>query len=224
MDSVDHLAGQILSDIVSDFRAKNLAADALRREYIGLSLAPLKVKYCSDGSHSEVDFDLALKHLEEKKLVKTGPLEVYQSPPGAAMPIVGLYSKREFVYLTEDGYKAAQKTNTKRVSSNTNLHISGGTFHQSPIGFGNAVSQNVTFNIDSDSEIAESLLKLLSPQDAPSVEIARKNVVELVSTAKTGNLGEAKPIFVRLFEGAKDEIKQLAWSLITAYTTKQLGL
>ncbi len=224
MSTVDDLAGQILADVVVDFREKNLGATALSEGYVGASIVELEMKYCNDGSHSKVDFDLALEQLEESKFVETGPMVPYENPPGSLVVFIGMSNKREFVYVTEKGYKAAQKSTAKPNSSAPRVHISGGTFHQSPIGIGSAVNQTVSFNIENDSEVIEHLAKLLATDDPSSGERGKGDVVELVATAKTGDLGKAKPIFQRLFGAAKETTRQLAWGVITAYASKKLGL
>jgi hypothetical protein len=224
MTTVDDLAKQILSDVFEDFRAKHLTSQALSEGYVGVSIATLEVKYCTGGSSSKVDFDLALKQLEESKLVNTGPMVPYENTPGSQVVIIAIFSKREYVYLLEKGYKAAQKPTMKTRSSTTNVNISGGNFHHSPIGIGSSVNQAVNFNISNDSEVIEYLAKLLALHDPSSDEEGKRQVVELVNTAKTGDLGKAKPIFQRLYGGAKETIKQVAWGVITAYVSKQLGL
>lgn len=224
MATVDVLARQILDDVASDFRAKNLESDALTDEYIGASIAALEVKYCADGAQSKVDFDLAMKQLEESKFVKTGPMVPYENTPGSQVVIIALFSKRQFVYLTEKGYKAAQKSAATPKSPGPRVHISGGTFNQSPTGIGGTLNQAVNFNIDNDSEVIEYLAKLLALHDPSSGEQGKQGVEQLVNTAKTGDLGKAKPIFQRLFGTAKEAVKQLAWGVITAYVSKQLGI
>jgi pyrimidine deaminase RibD-like protein len=113
MNSIDDLVDQILADLLTDFLDKNLESDSLRKEYVGVSIPALKTKFCGDGAHSKIDFDLAFQQLEDNKLVKTGPLVPHQNTPGSQVFVVGLFSKREFVYLTEKGYKAAQKRRSK---------------------------------------------------------------------------------------------------------------
>ena len=107
--SIDDLSKQILADVVTDFRAKNLGTSALSKGYVGPSVVELEMKYCADGQHFKVDFDLALKQLEESKFLDTGPMAPFENKPGSQFVVVGVFSKREFVYLTEKGYKAAQK-------------------------------------------------------------------------------------------------------------------
>ena len=65
--SLDDLAKHILADVLADFRARNLGSEALSDGYVGPSILALEMKYCSEGSHSKVDFDLAMKQLEEDK-------------------------------------------------------------------------------------------------------------------------------------------------------------
>jgi pyrimidine deaminase RibD-like protein len=114
MGNVDDLAKQILADLVADFRAKDLGSDELDMGYVGPFIAALATKYCTNGPHSKVDFDLALKQLEESKFVATGPMVPHENTPGSGLIFTGVYSKREFVYLTEKGYKAAQKPAKRR--------------------------------------------------------------------------------------------------------------
>jgi len=222
MSTVDDLSKQMLADVVTDFRARNLETSALNKEYVGPSIGELEMKYCTEGPYSKVDFDLALKQLEESKSVKTGPMEVYDNPPDLHVRIIGIFSKRKFVYLTEKGYRASQKLVSKPRPPAPNVHISGGNFHQSPIGVGSTVNQSINFS--NDSEVIEHLAELLASHDPSSGDKGKRDVIELVNTAKTGDLRKAKPIFERLFGGAKETVKQLAWGVITAYVSKQLGI
>lgn len=229
MSTIDDLTRQILADVGADFVSKDLGSDALNEEYIGPFIVDLEMKYCASGTYSKVDFDLALKQLEESKFVDTGPMsmETFENSPGSGVIVFPImFSKREFVYLTEKGYKAAQaqKSTAKRSSPAPTVHISGGNFHQSPIGIGSTVNQAVSFNIDNDSEVIEYLSKLLALEDTSFDEAGKRNVLELVDTAKTGDLGKVKSLFQRLFGAAKETVKQVAWGVITAYASKKLGL
>jgi hypothetical protein len=62
----------------------------------------------ADTATTAVDFDLALKELEDEELVKTGPIDVRVSEPGSALVFALPYSKRNYAYLTTKGYKAAR--------------------------------------------------------------------------------------------------------------------
>jgi hypothetical protein len=113
MSTVDDLSKEILADVVTDFRVKNLGTSDLSEGYVGASIVALEMKHCANGSYSKVDFDLALEQLEESKFVGTGPMVPYENTPGSQLMIMVTFSKREFVYLTEEGYKAAQKSTAK---------------------------------------------------------------------------------------------------------------
>jgi|GEM_PF-4563198 len=142
MSKVDELSQLILDDLLADFRDRRCTADDLHNGYTGVDFASLKQKY---GAASPVDFDLAFKDLEEGDLVETGPMVPFDNPPNSSIFVVGVRSKYEHAYLSEKGYKAAQKTQskTRAASAGHRVHISGGTFHQSPIGIGSQVTQSL---------------------------------------------------------------------------------
>jgi hypothetical protein len=149
--TLDEPAKTILSVLLAEFREKGFGTEELRSTYRGLSPAALKSTCCADGKLSGVDFDLAMSDLDEGDLVKTGPMMAYDNPPGSDVVILALYSKNEYSYLTEEGYKAAARLGVARPPRIPvpNVHISGGTFHQSPIGVGTRVSQTVNISASS---------------------------------------------------------------------------
>lgn len=167
--SIDDLGTHILADILDDFNQKGLGSDELCEEYVGVPLIELKKKYCTDKGYSQVDFDLGLKQLEENELVDTGPTVAHENPPDASIVLIGFYSKREFVYLTENGYRTARKPAPKKVSPIPTVHISGGNFNNSPIGVGSTVNQTVNFN---DTRTLNDLQHL--------VEVFEKHIDELM--------------------------------------------
>jgi hypothetical protein len=109
MGKVEDVSKQILHCLVQDFQTRKLGADSLEQEYEGVQINDLKQKcFRNDNPSTDVDFDLALKGLEDEELVGTGPMDVYDNPPGSTVVFIGLYSKREYVYLTARGYRAAR--------------------------------------------------------------------------------------------------------------------
>ena len=148
MSKVEQLSQVILRDLLADFAGHNLTANDLTNGYGGVTLAALKPRCCGQTSASSVDFDLALKDLEESELIQTGPMVAIENPPNSPLVFIGVRSKYEYVYLTEKGYKAAQKTQPEKSPSRTSpapqVHISGGHFHQSPIGIGSHIAQVLT--------------------------------------------------------------------------------
>jgi hypothetical protein len=124
------IAKNILQDVRDDFTAKKLGADTLTKDYVGVAISELEQKYCEGAGATKVDFDLALKELEDG-LVGTGPMAFFDNDPHSRVFILAMFSKREYMYLTEAGYRvAAQMDSQKPRSSSPRVHISGGTFHQ----------------------------------------------------------------------------------------------
>jgi hypothetical protein len=79
---LSEIAKNILHDIQDDFKAKGLSASALTEHYIGVAISQLQQKYCESGQTTQVDFDLALKELEDGFLIGTGPMVPYDNEPG----------------------------------------------------------------------------------------------------------------------------------------------
>lgn len=225
MTKLDGLAQEILADVLADFRARNLGSADLQRPYEGASLPALMRRFCGDGGASRVDFDLAVKELETGKLVGTGPMELYENDPNSGVVILAFFSKREHVYLTEKGYRAAQRAKpAPKAAARASVHISGGTFHHSPIGVGGQVTQSVGVNAENQPEVVDYLLELLARSGAEADDAAKREVVRLVETTGKGDLAGAKPIFQRLFGEAADGVKQVAWGVVSTVASKYLGL
>ena len=161
---------RILQELLAEFRQRDLGTQELVAHYKGLPPKVLKEFCCADGAVPEVDFDLALKELIAAELVKTGPMEMYDNKPGSGVMILGFYSKNEYSYLTQDGYKAAVKLGTARPSRmpTPHVHISGGTFHQSPIGVGENVIQTLNASAGIDEVIAQLRTEIEKVVTAPA--------------------------------------------------------
>jgi hypothetical protein len=109
MGKVEEVSKQILRRLLQDFQARDLGAEALDEEYVGVSMKDFQQSCLQrETTTTAVDFDLALKALEDRELIGTGPVEVHDNPPGSTVVVIGLYSKREYVYLTAKGYRAAR--------------------------------------------------------------------------------------------------------------------
>ncbi len=109
MAKVEQVSRQILSYLLNDFQARDLGAESLHQSYVGISPSELKrMCFKSDNTTTTVDFDLSLKDLEDEGLISTGPMVPYENPPNSSVVVIGLFSTREYVYLTAKGYKAAR--------------------------------------------------------------------------------------------------------------------
>jgi hypothetical protein len=99
----------ILKELLADFEDNNFDVDALRHSYKGPSIERLR-SICIDNGISKVDFDLAIDELDQHGLIKTGPPEITDSPSfGGVLILPGIYSKREYAYLKEGGYREAKR-------------------------------------------------------------------------------------------------------------------
>jgi len=105
---MDDAARFILSELLSEFRERDLKASDLSG-YMGLPPKELRDRSVAKGI-SEVDFDLAMSDLDHHGLVKTGPMQLYDNPPGSSVTVIAFFSKREYSYLTENGYKEAVRS------------------------------------------------------------------------------------------------------------------
>jgi hypothetical protein len=109
MGKLEQVSKQILAYLLNDFQERELNAESLHRDYVGVFFDDLKRKcFEIDNTTTTVDFDLALKDLEDEELVSTGPRVPYENSPNSMLVMTGLRSKREYLYLTAKGYKAAR--------------------------------------------------------------------------------------------------------------------
>jgi hypothetical protein len=219
------IARSILQDVRSDFTSRGLGANTLQEQYVGVPIASLWTKYCESGEVTQVDFDLALKELEEGEFVRTGPLAPFDNEPGSGVFIIGVFSKREYLCLTEAGYRtAAQVGNPKPRVAPPHVHISGGTFHQSPIGIGGQVTQIQEINVENDVELIGHLTQLYLSAGLRLDEASKAEMARLVHLTRQGDIKEVKPIFQRLFGLASEGVRQTAWGLLAAMIAKAVGM
>jgi hypothetical protein len=109
MGKIEDVSTQILRFLLQDFQARELDVKALEDGYIGIPILQLREKcFRYDNTTTSVDFDVALGKLEREELVDTGPMQAHENPPGSMVVVIGVFSKREYVYLTAKGYQAAR--------------------------------------------------------------------------------------------------------------------
>lgn len=221
MSVVDRLAAEILQALMADFKEKALSATALKDGYEGISFDVLRQRFAQE---SAVDFDLAMISLE-KGLVDTGPREPFDNEPGSNIIFFGFFSKREYAYLTEAGYRQAQKDAAPREKPVPRQHvqISDSTFYQSPVGVGSDVSQTLTVNIENEAEVIRYLIDLANSERADGGD-PTADVTDLVVATRAGDLARGKSVFQKLFGAASDGVRQVAWGVVSALIAKQLGL
>lgn len=111
VDKLDEAAKQILGSLLADFNGRKFTTIDLREGYEEPQITSLFEAICSLNDINQVDFDMAFKGLEDKKLIKTAPIDIYTSEnQGNGVFIMSfLYSKRKYAYLSENGYRGSRK-------------------------------------------------------------------------------------------------------------------
>ncbi len=223
--SLSSIATDMLVALKQEFVESDRSSGDLQKGYVGPKLADFQTRFLESGTISRVDYDLALKELEDRTLVGTGPMEMYDNDPNSGIMILAMFSKRKFIYLKEDGYKMAKdKPVAQPQASKQNVHISGGTFYNSPVGVGGQVSQNINFDVSNETDSAKYLAELLAKGGQPVTDATKADLDTMVQAANAGNMAVAKPIFQRVFGVVTEPIKQLAYGVLTAIITKQMGM
>ncbi|WP_147426116.1 hypothetical protein [Teichococcus wenyumeiae] len=225
---LSELSLEILAILKNEFISKKRTTSELLDGYVGVSMEELQDEFLSDGRISRVDYDLALKSLEDRGLVGTGPMKMYDNEPGSSVFILSLFSLREYIYLKEEGYNIVSEDKKKSVKSDPaprqNVTITGGHFYQSPIGVGKKVSQTLNFDVNDQNDTVNYLVELLSSEGV-SVDAAMKSqVVDMVSKASSGDMASAKPIYQRIFGAISGPAKEVAAGVLTAIVTSSLGI
>ena len=219
------LALEVLRILKAEFIEQDRTAADLSDGYVGLNMQKLQTSALSSGTISRVDYDLAIKELEDRKLVGTGPMEMYDNPPNSGVFIFASFSKREYIYLKEEGYRmAGDQTRNRSAPLKQNVHISGGNFYQSPIGVGGQVSQQINFDVSNEADSARYLEELLGQAGITVEEPTKTELGQMVSAANRGDMAAAKPVFQKVFGMVAEPIKQLAYGVLTAIVMKQMGM
>lgn len=225
--ALDNVSIGILQKLKEHFVQAGLDSGALAVGYAGASVSYVTDVVRADTGASQVDFDLSLKELEERKFVTTGPLAVYDNQPNSGVFILGTYSKREYACLTEAGYRMAQQNEIvaySRARPSMQINISGGNFHQSQIAAGEKIAQQQrNKNVDAPDAL-ERLIALLAENGVRADDAIRADLNRLVNMAEEGNLKEGRALFQKVFGFATEAVKQTAWGILTALLTKAMGL
>ena len=103
------LARAILQQVGEDFVEQRLSAHDLVNGYIGVSFEAIERTFCNQASIIPLDVGLAIKELEERKYIHAGASVRYRNNSPRAVVIFMNLGKREFVCLTDLGYRALVK-------------------------------------------------------------------------------------------------------------------
>ncbi|RNM02123.1 hypothetical protein [Dickeya undicola] len=225
---LDEAAKQILGTLLADFTDRGLSASDLKKPYEGPKLDALATAVCNVEDITKVDFEVAFNELEKKKLIGTGPMEMIDPNRfGAGVFVIASVSKREYVYLTEAGYKESRKAPNKpqrvqRVVNNIN--ITGGQFDNIQLAAGEQIQQTMSVTTGTDSEVVAQLISILESQGFQIGNEQRAEIENAVSEANQGNAGTAKSLMMKVCGSAWENIQQTAWPIIGELVKKSMGL
>jgi hypothetical protein len=127
--------------------------------------------------------------LVRSKLVKTGPQEIPKPDPFSDVLWLIPFSKNEYSYLSEGGYKEATRQPSKPEKPPVHIHISESTFHSSPIGVGDGFAQTVVSPSSTVSEAISAfrgeVLKLISDESTRRAILSRLDELEAAADKPT---------------------------------------
>ncbi|MFP2516149.1 hypothetical protein [Buttiauxella agrestis] len=215
---LDDAAKQILGTLLADFSDRGLTAQDLKKGYEGPKIEALATAVCNVADFDTVDFEIAFSDLEKDKLIKTGPMAMYDNDRNSSVIIIASFSKREFVYLTEDGYKAAKKApnrppqRVQRIVNN--LTITGGQFSNLQLGQGESVSQSMSVTTEGDSETVNKLISILESQGLQVTEQNRADITSAVAAANEGDGKEAKSLLAKVCGPVWESVQPVMWPIL----------
>jgi hypothetical protein len=224
------MAYKILRQLFKDFKTKELTSEELNNGYPGIDFLSLKRQLGGEikTSSKSIIFDIAINDLEKAKLINFGPEVPYENKPESSILIFSLVNKKEYIYLTEKGYKyylenrslTTKKPIEQKDYNPKNIKISGGNFYQSQIGIDN----HQELNIDNSEHVIKYLTELLKTIKSTVTDKDKKDIQGLIKSAKQGNsVSNIKLFFEKLFGTAKEGIKQIAWNIISELIYRQIN-
>lgn len=224
---LDEAAKQILGTLLADFTDRGLTAQDLKKGYEGPNIEALATAVCSVADFTSVDFEVAFGDLEKANMIKTGPMAMYDNDRNSSVIIIASYSKREFVYLTEAGYKESRKApnrpqKVQRIVNN--LTITGGQFNNTQLGQGETVSQSLNISTASDSEIVAKLVSILEAQGMPIDASQRGDIAAAVAAANEGDGKEAKSLLAKVCGPVWESVQPVMWPIVGELVKRSLGL
>lgn len=224
---LDEAEKQILGALLADFAERELKAESLKKTYEGPKITDLSSAICIGDEITSVDFDLAIKDLEKKKLIRTGPYRLFDNKPGSGVVIVGGYSLREYASLTEQGYKAAKQAPNRPAKSQrivNHVHISGGNFNNMQLAAGEVISQKLQITSETDSETLVKLISILEGHGRPVNEEQQRDLLTAIEQAKDGNGKEAKSLLEKVCGPAWDAVQPVMWPILGEIVKQSLGI
>ncbi|EHN8920832.1 hypothetical protein F6U03_000560 [Enterobacter asburiae] len=224
---LDEAAKQILGTLLADFTDRCLSAQDLKSGYEGPNIEALATAVCGVADFTSVDFEVAFGDLEKANMIKTGPMAMYDNDSNSSVIIIASYSKREYVYLTEAGYKESRKApnrpqRVQRIVNN--LTITGGHFSNTQLGQGESFTQTQSITSGTDSEIVAKLVSILEERGQVVSSAQRSDIAAAVTAANEGDGKQAKSLLSKVCGPVWDSVQPVMWPIVGELVKKSLGL
>ncbi|WP_338505155.1 hypothetical protein VRC35_11250 [Erwinia aphidicola] len=223
----DEASKQILATLLAEFTDNERTSAELKKAYVGPSPESLATAVCNADDITKVDFEVAFSDLERKRFIKTGPMAMVDNPPGGGIIFIGMYSKKEYVYLTEAGYKEARKrpnipaNRVQRVVNN--IHISSSEITNLQLAAGDTISQSMAVSHEDTQDVYQKLIQLLENHGQPQSPENLSDIKNALEQASAGNAGESKSLLSRAFGTTWEKANAVAWPLIAEIVKKSMG-
>ncbi|WP_409289507.1 hypothetical protein [Pseudomonas sp. KCJK8927] len=224
---LDEAEKQILGALLVDFNERGLNASVLSKGYEGPKVIKLTEAICISDDITTVDFELALKDLEKKKFIRTGPFKAYENSPDSSMVIIGGYSLREYAGLTELGYKAAKQTPNRPAKSQriiNNVHISGGSFNNMQLAAGEVITQKLEVSSGTEANILQDLIRILQTQGQTVSKEQQDALALAIAHANDGDGKSAKSLLEKVCGPVWSSVQPVMWPIVGDIVKKSLGL
>jgi len=224
---LDEAAKQILATLLGDFNDRGLGFKELEEGYDGPTLVALATAVCVSEGINQVDFEVAFSDLEKAKLVDIGPYEDQSSVTGS-MVFIGGFKKREYAFLTQEGYKEARKTpnrpqhRVQRVVNTVNIH--GGSFTNLQLAAGENAEQSMSVMNGTDVDIVKQLISILEQQGKPISELQKEGIQSAVAAASEGDGKQAKSLLAKVCGPAWESVQPVMWPIVGELVKRSLGL
>ncbi|HEB4089386.1 TPA: hypothetical protein RZ058_000201 [Enterobacter cloacae] len=224
---LDEAAKQILGTLLADFTDRGLTAQDLKNGYEGPNIEALATAVCGVAGFTSVDFEVAFGDLEKANMIKTGPMAMYDNDSNSSVIIIASYSKREYVYLTEAGYKESRKAPNRpqriqRIVNN--LTITGGNFSNTQLGQGDSFTQTQSITSGTDSEIVAKLVSILEERGQVVSSAQRSDIAAAVTAANEGDGKQAKSLLSKVCGPVWESVQPVMWPIVGELVKKSLGL
>lgn len=213
---------RIINVLKDDFISKDLSSAELQHGYDGIPTTELRLA----SSLGNVEFDLAVASLEKDKFIKSGPLCAYDNEPGSGVVFIGFYSKKEYYYLTADGYQAKSQgsrgSSVPKVAHQTNIF--NAPLHGVQIASGAHAKQTMTVNQAESSPAIEAIIRALESQGVVINDEVNANVNEVVAAAERGDSPAIRKVLDWFSSVVSESAKTSVSDLIKPILLSTLGL